>query len=228
MYHHTGRPFGLLCVWYAFRVGCPCCLFREGQRRPECVVSQCGNPRFYGFRLRLHGQHSPARPSEGRILRLAGGIARAAAQRPPLGRADNPHRRCRHQRLPLAPRGRDPRTAPRRAPPRHLGTRPHTPPTLSATCRTGHGRGAHPYLRRAQHPVRVSVPRRRATASSPRWPRGASSSSTPRPAATAPSPSYTTWNACRDGQHCCNRPAAFIKNILATAAISLKTTIRMN
>ena len=72
---------------------------------------------------------------------------------------------------------------------------------------------------RATSPVRVSVPRRRATASSPRWPRGASSSSTPRPAATAPSPSYTTWSACRDGQHCCNRPAAFIKNISARAAI---------
>ena len=34
-------------VQYTFRVGCPCCLFREGQRRPECVVSQCGNPRFF-------------------------------------------------------------------------------------------------------------------------------------------------------------------------------------
>lgn len=72
---------------------------------------------------------------------------------------------------------------------------------------------------RATSLVRVSVPRRRATASSPRWPRGASSSSTHRLAATAPSPSYTTWNACRDGQHCCNRPAAFIKNISARAAI---------
>ena len=34
-------------VQYTFRVGCPCCLFREGQRRPECMVSQCGNPRFF-------------------------------------------------------------------------------------------------------------------------------------------------------------------------------------
>ena len=33
-------------VQYTFRVGCPCCLFQEGQRRPECGVSQCGNPRF--------------------------------------------------------------------------------------------------------------------------------------------------------------------------------------
>jgi len=72
-------------------------------------------------------------------------------------------------------------------------------------------RGASLSSPRATSLVRVSVPRRRATASSPRWPRGASSSSTPRQAATAPSPSYTTWNACRDGQHCCNRPAAFIK-----------------
>ena len=46
-------------VQYTFRVGCPCCLFREGQRRPECVVSQCGNPRFLWLSITITPETPP-------------------------------------------------------------------------------------------------------------------------------------------------------------------------
>lgn len=61
--------------------------FYWGQRRPEYGVSQCGNPRFYGFRLRQRGKPRPARPMKGRLLRFAYRLSRRRRAGPPLGRS---------------------------------------------------------------------------------------------------------------------------------------------
>lgn len=87
---------------YSFPVGCPCCLFLLGQRRPECGVSQYGNPRFYGFRLRLQGQLRSARPSVGRLLRLARCSSCHSRTGSPMGQTVLLHRSGRDERFPFS------------------------------------------------------------------------------------------------------------------------------
>ena len=80
---------------WAVRVAYSC----WGQRRPECVVSQCGNPRFLWLSITITPEIPPCS-----IVGRSPSLPRASSLRPSRGQGVLRNRSRRNQRFPVAAR----------------------------------------------------------------------------------------------------------------------------